>query len=391
MAYLDQSERNARLARVRDILARKDLDLALVYYDEYNIAEGWYLTGWCPQFESGVVLVPREGEPMILGGPESEPFAKQDSAITDTRNLPCFMVPDEEYPNAVIIDFPTLFQELATKGKVRRAGIVGMDRMPVGVHAQIVGAFSAVELVDITDKFVELRSHKSEWEIAMIRRAFELADLSIDAMRRTVADGVAELEVAAAGEYAARKAGASGFGFTAIVGSGPRSNAVVPTASDKIIQPGESVMLGIAPRWRGYSGTAGDTVVAGGNPNAAQKECFKHLSHTFSLTKSMLMPGKTGREIDVPGRAYYDKIGWSKYIVCPFAHTIGLNEADAPFWGPHSDDILEPGMTVAIDISMFGHPELNGVRIETGYEITQNGPVPLSPAMDKYCTEEIGR
>ena len=37
------------------------------------------MTGWCPQFESGAVLIPRKGRPMLLGGPESEPFAKMDS------------------------------------------------------------------------------------------------------------------------------------------------------------------------------------------------------------------------------------------------------------------------------------------------------------------------
>ena len=62
---------------------------------------------------------------MILGGPESEPFAKLDSAIKDTRNFPVFMVPDEEYPNAEIIDFPKLFAELnASLGQLRRVGLV---------------------------------------------------------------------------------------------------------------------------------------------------------------------------------------------------------------------------------------------------------------------------
>ena len=104
MGYLPISERDVRLAGLRKILEAKELDIVLVYYDEFNIGNGWYLTGWCPQFESGAVLVPRKGTPMILGGPESEPFAKQDSAITETRNFPVFMVPDEEYPNATIID-----------------------------------------------------------------------------------------------------------------------------------------------------------------------------------------------------------------------------------------------------------------------------------------------
>src|SRR4030042_2255913 len=115
MGYLSNEEKDARLSRFRTIMDAKGLDLALVYYDEFNIGNGWYLTGWCPQFESGAVLVPKTGEPMILGGPESEPFAKLDSAIKDTRNFPVFMVPDEEYPNAAIIDLPKLFTERNSK------------------------------------------------------------------------------------------------------------------------------------------------------------------------------------------------------------------------------------------------------------------------------------
>jgi len=60
MGYLIQSECDNRIAKVREILEAKNLDLALVYYDEFNTGNGWYLTGWCPQFESGTALVPRK-------------------------------------------------------------------------------------------------------------------------------------------------------------------------------------------------------------------------------------------------------------------------------------------------------------------------------------------
>jgi len=39
-------------------------------------------------------------------------------------------------------------------------------------------------------------------------------------------------------------------------------------------------------------------------------------------------------------------------------------------------------MAVCVDVSFFGHPEWNGARIETGYEITEDGPVPFSAKMD---------
>jgi len=384
VGYLASDERDVRLKRVREAMATKALDVALVYYDEFNIGNGWYLTGWCPQFESGSVLVPREGDPIILGGPESEPFAKLDSAITGTRNLPVFMVPDEEYPNATITDFPTLFAELKSKlGSLRRVGLVGAGRMPADCYRQIVEGFKDVELVDFTRQYVELRYVKSSWEREQIRAAFKLADDCYEAMKLQIAPGVSEIQVAAAGEYAARKQGASGFGFSAIVGSGRRSNAVVPTATSKTLSAGELVMLGIAPKVQGYAGVVGNALAVSGRYTDKQQECLNYLTEAFCLTKEQLVSGKIGREIDAPARKYFSKHGLSKYLVCPFAHTIGLHEAESPFFGPNSEDVLKPGMTVSVDVSFFGHPEFHGVRIETGYEITDKGAVPMSAKMDR--------
>lgn len=381
MAYYDIKEHPGRIEKVKKILKENDLDLAFIYYDETNVANGWYLTAWCPQFESGAVIVPVNGDPMIIGGPESEPFAKQDSAIKETRNLPVFMVPDEEYPNAIIISFADLFKEISVTG-IRRAGIIGAEQMPVSVYREISSNFTGVELVDITDEFLKLRHVKSAWEIEQVRSAFQLCDHSYDAMAELVRPGVAEYEVAAAGEYAARSRGASSFAYKTIVGSGLRANAVVPTAMDKIMQDGELVMLGIAPRVKGYAGTFGHTLPVSGKYTGSQEECMKHVKEVMRLTREALRPGVSGKEIDRPGREYFVKHGFMQYLVCPFAHTIGLMEAEAPFYGPNSEDILVPGMTVCVDVSFFGHPEFNGLRIETGYEITEKGPVAMSPYME---------
>lgn len=123
MSYYNELETQKRLAEVKKLLGKNNLHAVLIYYDELNIENGWYLTGWCPQFEKGAVLVPIKGEPMILGEPESEPFAVLNSAIKNTRNFPVFMVPDEEYPNATIMNFPMLFDELKKNIDIKRKGI----------------------------------------------------------------------------------------------------------------------------------------------------------------------------------------------------------------------------------------------------------------------------
>ena len=157
MGFMPAEVSAAHLDKVRAIMSKQNLDAVLVYYDEFNIGNGWYLTGWCPQFESGAVLVPREGEPLLLGGPESEPFAKQDSAIKATRNFKPFMVPDEEYPASVIIGFPELFAELKKSiGSLKRIGMVGADRMPTGCYQAIADGFSGVELADATADYLRL-------------------------------------------------------------------------------------------------------------------------------------------------------------------------------------------------------------------------------------------
>ena len=390
MAYYNRQETDNRLAGVRKILADKGLDAALVYFDELNVANGWYLTGWCGQFEKGAVLVPIKGEPILLGGPESEPFAQMDSAITKVRCFPVFMVPDEEYPNATIIDFAQLNAELKGEGTVlNRIGIVGTTTIPHQVYLDVQEGFKGAELVDITEEYENMRAYKSPWEVEQATKSVLLCDQAYDAMINAIRPGAHEYEVAAAGEAICRANGANSFAYSTIVGSGARAKAVVPTATNKVMEDGELVMIGIAPRINGYAGTFGDTIPVNGEFTQRQKDLLNHMRETFRLTHSMLKPGMTGREIDVPGRLYYEKHGLSQYIVCPFAHSMGLMEAEAPFFGPNGDFELAPGMLVNVDVSFFGHPELYGGRIETGFVITETGCDPLSPKLFEYFMKDL--
>lgn len=390
MSYYNKMETEKRIAAVKELLSKKELDAALIYFDELNVANGWYLTGWCGQFEKGSVLVPVKGDPILLGGPESEPFAHMEAAITETRCFPVFMVPDEEYPNATIINFEQLNAELKAEGTVlHRIGFVGTSTIPHQVFEDFRRGFAGIELVDITDEYETMRAYKSPWEVEQIRASNVLCDMAYDEMVRAIKPEAYEYEVAAAGEHICRKNGASSFAYTCIVGSGPRAKAVVPTATNRQMKDGELVMIGIAPRVNGYAGTFGDTVPVNGIYTPRQKDLLNYMRETMRLTKAMLKPGMSGREIDVPGRKYYEKHGLAQYIVCPFAHSIGLMEAESPFFGPNGDFVLVPGMTVMVDVSFFNHPELHGGRIETGYVITETGCEPLSPKMDAYFSKEL--
>ncbi len=383
MAIYSAQETKNRIDKVVKLLNEKDTDIAVIYFDELNVANGWYLTGWVGQFEKGAVLVGRDGTTMLLGGPESEPFAHQSSAISDTRCFTAFMVPDEEYPLATIINFEDLFAELNAKFPVNRVGLIGTNDMPYAVHQELVKGFSSCEVVDLTDDYLKFRYIKSDWEVEQARKATRLACKAYKEMAKMVKAGNKEYEVAAAGEAVCRANGANSFAYQTIVGSGIRSNAVVPTATDKVMENGEMVMLGIAPRINGYAGTFGHTVPVSGEYTPEQRKCLIDMIEVMKDTKAMLKIGNTGKDIDAAGRVLYEKGGYLKYMVCPFAHTMGLMEAEAPFFGPNSLDKIEKNMIINIDVSFFGHPTLNGLRVETCYVITESGAEPLCPEFEE--------
>jgi len=127
------------------------------------------------------------------------------------------------------------------------------------------------------------------------------------------------------------------------------------------------VLLGISPRYEGYSSAAATNVVVGSSPGKKQKDYLKMLAEAYLITREMLKPGMVGKENYAKIKKYFAERNLDKYIICPFVHSCGLLEAEAPFFGPNSNDVLEPGMTVNIDVSLWNVPEFNGSRYETGY------------------------
>lgn len=385
---LETKEFNRRMKNVTNILKEKELKGTLIYYDELNIANGWYLSGWCPQFESGCLLITEDQEAYILGGPESEPFAKMDSTIKNTRNIDVFMVPDEEYPMAEIVSFRDVFNEVFGSADLDKIGMVGMNTMPLGVYRDLIDDIEGIELVDITEDFEALRIIKSEYEIEMMQKAFSITDEAFKELMLEIEDGVTEIQVAGVTDGKMRKLGANWFGFKTIVAAEERSNGVVPTASERILKNGEMVLTGVGARYEGYASAAGYTAIVGNKPTKRQKDYLKMLAEAYVMTREMLKPGTVGKDIYQRIKKYLSEKGeFEKYVVCPFAHTCGLNEAEAPFYGPNSNDIIEPDMTINIDVSLWNVPQFNGSRLETGYIITGNGHRAFSPYMNKIIED----
>jgi Xaa-Pro aminopeptidase len=380
---IPQAEFESRMAKARAFVEAKGLDFLFVYFDEFNVMNGRYLTGWCPSVERGAVIVSNHGEPFLVGGPEAGPYARLESAIKETVSSLVFMVPEEEYPGADLLSFSQITGKYFQGRTIRKVGIVGINTIPYLIHSQLAHELAGAEILDVTADFERLRYVKSEWEMEMTATSYAAADDGHRALAGGIKAGRKEYEAAAAAEFAVRKAGCDGLSYRTIIGTAERSIGIIPPASDRVFRNGEIVITGIAPRYNGYSATACAPIVVGGRPNETQKKWTADICEALLIARDAIKPGLTGRQIDAVPRKFLLSRGYGDYMPMPFVHSSGLCEYEKPFFGPSSDDVIQENMVLCIDIALFGHREIPGIRVETGYRVTANGVVSFSPPMEK--------
>lgn len=239
MVTIKRNEYECRLSKMKQAMAERDVDLLVVFGDEYRKENLRYACGFWPIFERGAVLVPSKGEPIVIAAAEGEAIAREMSVWTDIRIVPefeCVTVADKiEYPYAKYTSFSDIKTELLKRGKLKKVGVIGIDAMPKAIYENIAKSFSEFEMMDANSIFQKLRITKSEYEIACFRKAQAMADAGFKELVKACVPGRTEVEVAAAGEFGARKAGAEAIVFC-IMASGERTNTVVGRAAPGMLR-----------------------------------------------------------------------------------------------------------------------------------------------------------
>ncbi len=122
--------------------------------------------------------------------------------------------------------------------------------MTFAEHAQLSGILekgqSRIKFVPVDGLVESLRTVKDAEEIELITRAATISDAALNFIEGRLCDGITELEIGWEIEKFMREAGSMPVPFDVIVASGP--NAALPHAkpSERVIQPGEPVIVQVA-------------------------------------------------------------------------------------------------------------------------------------------------
>lgn len=365
----------SRWTRVQRMMGEHQLDLVIAYADDravFGPAHARWLANFPVHFEPVCILLPRQGEAVMLCGPESVEYALLAAHIRDVRAASVFAHPDEDYPYATVYKLEDILDEaLGGRTATRRVGLAGRGLMGFDVLSAFTNTLPHVEWIDVEDVMCDLRAVKSQAEIAVVRHAYKIAEAGFQAAVDAISVGATEREVAAEADAAMRRAGAEGTGIDTIVASGPNSRPILGRSTFRRIQPNELVLLTIAPRYEGYHAAIGRPVLVG-NPGDDITRALDVASRAQAACFHAMRPGVEGREVEAVGRRIVEEAGLGQYFLYSGVHSVGVIEFEPPIFGPSCKARLKKDMIISVDVPLFDAP-WGGLRVEDGFLITEDG------------------
>jgi len=369
---IPDSDFKHRITRLQEEMATSDLDVLVTYSSESEPASSRYLSDFWPFFDFAGIVVPREGEPVLVtGGPESFEFASQFSRIKDIRIHPLFVessapnwVPQVEYE-----DFSSILSSTCS-GKLRRVGVTDWNIFPFPIFADLQKAAPDAEFIPADDVLLKTRAIKSEYEMAVIRKAYWITEQAMIDVLNTISEGQAEWEIEARAHATMRNLGAEGTPYPIWVCSGPNSRQSLCRSTNRRIKRNEIIQLTTGSRYMGYCGNMCRPLSFGRLPSKPQKLMEVALEGYQGAFRD-IKPGVAARDVFQNYHNTLSRYGFEEYTLYGPAHGTGTSEVEGLWLGAGSDIIIQPGMQFNVDVWLSDGEY--GLRYEDGILITDNG------------------
>jgi Xaa-Pro aminopeptidase len=221
-----------------------------------------------------------------------------------------------------------------------------------------------------------LRMVKDDAEIAAIDEAAGMADRALARVLEAGLVGRSERDVAFALQTELFHEGAEAPSFEIIVAAGPNGAKPHAVPGDRLIEPGELVVIDLGAIANGYCSDMTRTAITGALPPDLVT-AYEVCRAAQSAAVAALRPGITCAELDAVARDLITAAGLGDAFGHGLGHGVGLEIHEAPRVARESADVLRPGMVVTIEPGIYLEGR-GGVRIEDLAVVTDDGGRVLS-------------
>jgi len=388
------SEIEQRIEQMQYCIGEQGLDAMLIVY-------GVDLLYYSGTMQAGYLLIPAEGPAVLMVRRELE-RAKAETSIGEVVAL------------KRVRDLPNLVNEYLRKPP-RRLGIE-LDVVPVNLFRRFQSLWPTTEFIDSAPTIMAQRSIKSDYEIAKMKDAGDLARRVYAQVPQLIETGMTEMDLAGKMTSAASAGGHQNYlrtrGFNQAMYSwhviSGESGGIVSSidapfsgyglspafpmgASLKKIQSGEPVLIDFGICLDGYHVDL-TRMFAIGQPPQIIRNAYEALIVIEKKLIENLLPGEPGNRLFVMAKKQADQLGFGDaFLGRPglqvrfVGHGVGLEFSEPPFLAPGHKTPLQEGMTLALELKMV-FSGLGAAGLENTLVIRETGPEKLTPADETFIT-----
>lgn len=369
---IPEAEFHQRIERIQKMLVENDYDAYLVHSNEADHASVRYLSDHWPIFETAGVIVPKEGDPILLIGPEAEPFAIQRSKIKKIRKLLAYRESAEpDYPDIQVSNFKEVFDEISGGKGIKRLALGDYAILPMPVYEGVKEALGPKgEIIRAEWIISDMRAVKSENEIAMMKEAHRISELALEDLLKEMKIGMTEKEAMGILYHAMYKYGAECEAFPNYIFGGKQTQNAIARATYKKLEPGQMIQLCVGARFGGYASSVGRPVIFGKMPQEMKKQVQFGLD-AHLMTYEWIKEGVIAKDVAEKYYQYFEKHGYAQYYLYGPCHGAGIIEVEKPWMEKTSNYPLKENMTFMAD-TFFTTPDY-GFRWEDGFRVTKDG------------------
>jgi Xaa-Pro aminopeptidase len=376
--------RRHRLQRVRDAMARRDID-AVVLSDSVNIR---YATGarnmqvfTSRNAPSRYLLLTAErsilyeftGAAHLADGLDTIDDVRPAVTASFVATGPAIAEREREWAD----EMAATIRGLLGRGEHR----VGLERLNAGSALGL--AATGLRIVDAQVPVEMARAIKSDDEIDCIRASLRMTEVAVGAVRDALRPGLTENELWAT-LHATVIASNGDYVETRLLSSGPRTNPWFQESSSRMIRPNELVALDTdVVGCHGYYSDFSRTFHAGPDaPTAEQRSLYRLALEQVEHNISIIEPGLGFREYAERAWNIPERFRRNRYYLS--AHGCGMTGEypylyhRADFDEAGYDGTIEPGMTLCVESYIGPDDGTEGVKLEEQILVTERGVELLS-------------
>jgi len=292
-----------------------------------------------------------------------------------------------------------------------------MDILPFNLFNHYRAIFQEPECVDVSVKILSLRAIKSEWEIAQMERTAKRTSEAFEYLSDVISPELSEMEFAAMAEgFVQEKSSmpislrirdykSEGYPWHVLSGhnsgkigvldspaSGEGTSAAFPCgAGPKKLEKHEPIMVDFAYEYNGYH--MDETRMFSIGPMSDEALWASEAAikiHDTIIEKAR--PGLKASELYDISVSLADELGYGHVYLGPpghkvsfVGHGIGLELIERPFLARGKEDVLQLGMTFAVEPKMVFKDRF-GVGVESVFVVTDDGGRLISKVPVKIFT-----